>query len=163
MNNAYDTAGPLEQADVQVDGHQLAIDTYVVLRRTVDTVSRHVEAELEEWGLTSPQYGVLLHLMKRGPLSMTDLSKLIFRSNSTLTPLIDQMEHDGLVVRTAHPTDRRIWEVGVTQKGKDVLREIRRHHRPFLAEMMSCLTQEELAQLRFLLEKIESRIADERG
>jgi DNA-binding MarR family transcriptional regulator len=132
----------------------------VQLRRTADAVARYVEAELGEWRMTAAQYGVLLHLMKGEPLSLTDLSGLIFRSNSTLTSLIDRMERDGLVARVAHVNDRRVTTVALTQKGRELLLEIRGHHRPFLADMMSCLSPEELSQLGALLNKIERKVED---
>lgn len=139
------------------DELQEAIDTYVKLRRAMDAVSRYVETELNQWGVTTAQYGILLHLMK-GPRSLTDLSGLIFRSNSTLTSLIDRMERDGLVVRGAHSNDRRVTIVELTDKGRKKLVEIRARHRPFLAEMMSCLSVGERAQLFELLDKIERKI-----
>ena len=108
MTNATATSKPVWQVEPVRDDLQPAIDAYVALRRTADAVSRYVEAELSEWGATTAQYGVLLHLMKGEPLSLTDLSGLIFRSNSTLTSLINRMERDGLVARVAHANDRRL-------------------------------------------------------
>ncbi|MBI5830120.1 MAG: MarR family transcriptional regulator [Chloroflexi bacterium] len=140
------------------DDLQPAIDAYVQLRRTADAVARYVEAELGEWGITTAQYGVLLHLMRGEPLSLTDLSGLIFRSNSTLTSLIDRMERDGLVARVAHVNDRRITTVELTPKGGELLNKIRSHHRPFLADMMSCLSPEDLTRIGELLGKIEHKI-----
>jgi DNA-binding MarR family transcriptional regulator len=140
------------------DDLQSAIDAYVQLRRTTDAVARYVETELGEWGMTTAQYGVLLHLMKGEPLSLTDLSGLIFRSNSTLTSLIDRMERDGLVARVAHVNDRRVTTVELTPKGRELLDKIRSHHRPFLADMMSCLSPEELTRIGELLEKIEHKV-----
>jgi DNA-binding MarR family transcriptional regulator len=121
-------------------------------------VARHVEAELSEWSITTAQYGVLLHLSRGEPLSLSDLSARIFRSNSALTSLIDRLERDGLVARTAHANDRRVTTVRLTETGRDVLTEIRAHHRPFLADMMSCLSSGELELLTLLLTKIEHKV-----
>ncbi len=160
MTDASTTSKPVWQVEPVRDDLQPAIDAYVQLRRTADAVARYVEAELGEWRMTAAQYGVLLHLMKGEPLSLTDLSGLIFRSNSTLTSLIDRMERDGLVARLAHENDRRVTTVALTQKGRELLLEIRGHHRPFLAGMMSCLSSEELGQLSALLNKIELKIEE---
>jgi MarR family 2-MHQ and catechol resistance regulon transcriptional repressor len=160
MTDASTTSKPVWQVEPVRDDLQPAIDAYVQLRRTADAVARYVEAELGEWRMTAAQYGVLLHLMKGEPLSLTDLSGLIFRSNSTLTSLIDRMERDGLVARVAHVNDRRVTTVALTQKGRELLLEIRGHHRPFLADMMSCLSPEELSQLGALLNKIERKVED---
>ncbi|MBI3764464.1 MAG: MarR family transcriptional regulator [Chloroflexi bacterium] len=158
MVDAPRTAERVWQVEPVRDDLQPGIDAYVVLRRTADAVARYVEAELGEWGITTAQYGVLLHLSKGEQLSLSDLSGLIFRSNSTLTSLIDRMERDGLVNRVAHANDRRVTTVELTPKGRDLLLEIRAHHRPFLADMMSCLSPDELTQLSELLIKIEHKV-----
>ena len=150
---------PKWQAEPVNDELQPAIDTYVILCRTSDIVDRYVESELNEYGLTTAQYGVLLHLMKGEPLSLTDLKNLIFRSNSALTSLIDRLERDGLVERAAHSNDRRVTTVNLTLKGRELLLKVRANHRPFLAEMMSCLSVEELEQLRVLLEKVYATVS----
>ena len=160
MTDVSTTSKPAWQVEPVRDDLQPAIDAYVQLRRTADAVARYVEAELGEWRMTAAQYGVLLHLMKGEPLSLTDLSGLVFRSNSTLTSLIDRMERDGLVARVAHENDRRVTTVALTQKGRELLLEIRVHHRPFLAGMMSCLSPEELSHLSALLNKIEHKLEE---
>lgn len=163
MSDDQKTNTPVWQVESVRDGLQPAIDAYVMLRRTADAVSRLVESELGQWGVTTAQYGVLLHLMRGEPLSLTDLSGLIFRSNSTLTALIDRMEGDGLVARAAHANDRRVKTVELTPTGRELLLEIRAQHRPFLADMMECLSSEEIAQLRELLERIETSLAEKEG
>jgi len=162
MANNRDRSEPVWKVEKVKDDLQPAIDTYVVLRRTADAVSRYVESQLNEWGVTAAQYGVLLHLMRHESLSLSDLSGLVFRSNSTLTALIDRMERDDLVVRANHASDRRVTTVELTPKGKELLLEIRAHHRPFLADMMSCLSSEDLFQLRVLLQKIEDKLEKEK-
>jgi len=151
-------AWPIWKVEQVRDSYQPSIDAYVVLRRAADAVARYVESELGEWGMTTAQYGVLLHLSRGEPLSLTDLSGRIFRSNSTLTSLIDRMERDGLVNRAAHANDRRVTTVELTARGGELLSEIRAHHRPFLADMMACLSPEELPLLSELLGKIEQKI-----
>lgn len=161
MKGIQEQTRPPWQVEMVNDEFQPAIDAYVMLRRTSDAVSRYVESELGQWGITTSQYGVLLHLMSGKAHSMSDLSELIFRSNSSLTSLIDRMEKDGLVTRVAHKNDRRVTTVLLTPKGKDLLQRIRAKHRPFLANMMSCLGLEELNQLRDTLRKIEAKLEDE--
>jgi MarR family 2-MHQ and catechol resistance regulon transcriptional repressor len=158
MSKVASAAEPVWMVEPVRDDLQPAIDAYVVLRRAADAVARYVEAELSEWGMTTAQYGVLLHLSRGEPLSLTDLSARIFRSNSALTSLIDRLERDSLVARTSQVKDRRVTKVELTTAGRDLLTKIRAHHRPFLADMMSCLTHGELATLSRLLSKIEHKV-----
>jgi len=145
------------------DGMQSAIDTYVILRRASDAVARYVDSGLNKQGLTTAQYGILLHLWRGESLSLTDLSGLVFRSNSALTSLIDRMERDGLVARAADANDRRVTTVQLTPQGKELLLRIRERHRPFLADMMGGLSPDELDQLGELLENLRTNIEAEQG
>jgi DNA-binding MarR family transcriptional regulator len=158
MENGSATTQRVWQVEPVADDLQPAIDAYVVLRRTADAVARHVEAALNQGGVTTAQYGVLLHLSRGQPLSLTDLSERIFRSNSTLTSLIDRMERDNLVTRAARANDRRVTTVELTEQGRDLLLKIRQTHRPFLARMMACLAPGELDLLKGLLEKVEYQL-----
>ena len=144
------------------DGLQGFIDAYVSLRRTADAVHRHVEAELNGYGVTGPVYGILLNLATKGPMSLTDLGESIFRSNSTITALIDRLEADGLVTREDHARDRRVTMAKLTDQGEKLFHQIRAPHRRFLADMMSCLSKEELSQLLTLLEKVRTKVEEER-
>ncbi|MFQ5409541.1 MAG: MarR family winged helix-turn-helix transcriptional regulator [Methyloligellaceae bacterium] len=159
MTVAKDSTQSDWQVETVRDGMQPAIDAYVLLRRTADAVSRYVEQNLTQHGITTAQYGVLLHLMRGQALSLTDLSGLVFRSNSTLTSLIDRMERDGLVTRMPHENDRRVTTVKITASGEELLLGIRAAHRPFLAEMMSVLSQDELDEFSEYLLRIEEKIA----
>lgn len=136
---------------------QRAIDAYVLLRRTHDAVTRQVDGELGKRGLTSIQYGVLLHLSDRGSLSLTGLSERLFRSASSLTTLIDRMERRGLVQRVDYPEDRRVTRVELTPKGAKLGASVRPQHRRFLSDLMVCLDDEELVQLMALLQKLKAQ------
>lgn len=160
MTDTPDKLRPAWQVEEVSDELQPAIDTYVILRRLAEDISRHTENELNKHGVTTAQYGVLLHMMRGEPLSLTQLSELVFRTNSTLTSLIDRMERDDLVVRAAHENDRRVTTVKPTPKGKELLLSIRELHRPFLADMMVCLSSEELTQLRELLKKVGHKVEE---
>jgi len=140
------------------DGNQTAVDAYVSLRRTADNVFRFVEDELGARGVTTAQYGILLELIRSGTLMLTELSDLIFRSNSTITALIDQLEANGLVKRLAHETDRRVTLVELTSAGRELMASIRGPHRYALADMLSCLSSDEMVVLRDLANRIRAHI-----
>ena len=144
------------------DGLQELIYTYVSLRQTADIIRRHVESELNEYGVTGPQYGILLNLATRGSMSLSDLSETIFRSNSTITSLIDRLEANGLVIREDHEQDRRVTMATLTEQGLELFDRIRAPHRQHLADMIMCLTQEERFQMINYLSKIKTKILEEK-
>ena len=83
------------------------------------SMKRSLEIKLNEYGITSSQYTVLEVLWKHNSLSLTDLGKLLYFDNPTITGIIDRMEEAKLVERRRDNNDRRVINVHLTQKGLD--------------------------------------------
>jgi len=73
--------------------------------------------------ITPSHTGILFSLEKNGPQPMNALSKLLFIKNSTVTGLIDRLEKNQLVQRNPSGSDRRKWNISITDKG---IKEINR-------------------------------------
>ncbi len=153
QGNALPDTGEARQV-----GFQPAIDGYLLLRRTHDVLARYVEGELNRNSTSVAQYGVLVNLYHMQPCSLTDLSTKLFRTAGNITSLIDRMEADGLVERLDHPEDRRVTLVRLTERGAEILRSLRPHHRVFLSDLMSCCSDDELSQLTHLLGRLRRRL-----
>jgi DNA-binding MarR family transcriptional regulator len=69
----------------------------------------------------TPIQGMLLFfLQKNDGSSLTQISQGLMLENPTVTGLIDRLEKLGYVKRSDHPSDRRIYLVHITEKGKKV-------------------------------------------
>ena len=68
-------------------------------------------------------------------------------SPPSMTRLLGVLEADGLVERTAHPTDRRQVLLAVSPAGQELLKEDRRRRDVWLAQRLRDLDAEELAVL----------------
>lgn len=73
---------------------------------------------LAEFGLTYPQYLVLLALWERDGQTVGELGKVLVLETNTLTPLLKRMEVAGLVQRRRSVQDERRVAVTLTEKGK---------------------------------------------
>lgn len=72
---------------------------------------------------------------------------------STATWVVDRLERAGLAERRASPTDRRVKLVTLTEQGQATMNELlTEFHQP--PEMLSRLSNAELATLKTLLEKL---------
>lgn len=76
---------------------------------------------LEPWGLTYPQYLVLVTLWVEGQQSVKDLGERMQLDSGTLSPLLARMEREGLVERRRSDADARVVQVSTTARG-DALR-----------------------------------------
>lgn len=73
---------------------------------------------LSRHGLTYPQYLVLLVLWEKDGQPVNDIAKRLYLETNTVTPLLQRMEKEGVIVRTKGKTDARQMIVSLTQKGK---------------------------------------------
>lgn len=97
-------------------------DIDVPHRDLVETSARFAQAFIR-WladtseGLTYPRIRMLEVLHCQGPAKMKDLADNLGLTARNLTTLADGLEADGLVCRTAHPSDRRSTLIELTASG----------------------------------------------
>ena len=73
---------------------------------------------LSEHGLTYPQYLVLLVLWEKDAQPVNDIAKRLLLETNTVTPLLQRMEKEGILVRAKGKKDARQMIVSLTAKGK---------------------------------------------
>jgi DNA-binding MarR family transcriptional regulator len=79
----------------------------------------HIRNELMAAGveITLVQAGILFLLKQTNGQPMSQLSRLLFLDNSTLTGLVDRLERSGFVLRKVNPKDRRSSLIHMTSQG----------------------------------------------
>lgn len=75
-------------------------------------------------GLTYPQYLVLLVLWEKDGQPVNDIAKRLFLETNTVTPLLQRMEKSGILVRRKGSKDARQIIVSLTEKGKELQKEL---------------------------------------
>jgi MarR family transcriptional regulator, transcriptional regulator for hemolysin len=75
-------------------------------------------------GLTRAQCSVLAHLSRHEGIQQGGLADILEIEPITLTRLLDRLEEAGLVERRAHPKDRRIRLLHLTDKAHPLIGEI---------------------------------------
>lgn len=107
-------------------------------------------------GLKPGQFQVLAELRGRDPLSMnaSDLARAIVLTSGGMTPILDQLEQRGLILRQMDGQDRRARRISITEKGRSTVnraleQQIARHR-----ALNAVLTLEERETLSALLRKL---------
>jgi DNA-binding MarR family transcriptional regulator len=75
-------------------------------------------------GLTGPQIACMAHLIRRGPAGLTELSRALGLSHSTMSGIVDRLEARDLVKRLPDDTDGRRRTISVTAKVERYLQVI---------------------------------------
>ena len=80
---------------------------------------------LSEQGLTYPQYLVLMVLWEKDAQPVNDIAKRLLLETNTVTPLLQRMEKEGILVRKKGKKDARQIIVHLTKKGKQLQESLR--------------------------------------
>ncbi|WP_433019382.1 MarR family winged helix-turn-helix transcriptional regulator [Kribbella sp. CA-294648] len=98
------------------------------------------EPLLAEQGLSMWGYAVLTHLAQQPADSQLALATAIGHDKSRLIPLLDQLEHDGLIVREQDPADRRHRRVRLTTQGESRLAAVQAKIRAMEDDLLADLS-----------------------
>jgi len=102
----------------------LALETFVKLMRSSNTISAEVNNYLAKNKLTMSQFGVLEALYHVGPMYQRDLAEKILKTTGNITTVIDNLEKRKLVERQREMKDRRYFKVVLTPSGKRLIKKI---------------------------------------
>lgn len=88
------------------------------------------------------------------PMRLGEVASVIGVDASTLSPQVQRLERDGLVVREVDPEDRRAVLVRVTPAGRRLLARLHVGRRALLAERLRDWTQAEREQAAAVLARL---------
>lgn len=140
-------------------GQETALRLWIALARCYATYSKAVSCKVQEYGLTPPQFGIIEALHHLGPLSLGELADKLLVTGGNVTYVMDRLEEQGLVVRERSPTDRRIVQAKLTQRGQALIGSVFPGHAAFIEELAGQLEPEEREELRRLLKKLGRAVA----
>ncbi|MBO5245184.1 MAG: MarR family transcriptional regulator [Selenomonadales bacterium] len=99
-------------------------------------------------------YRTLIMLKHFGPDNMGSLAKKIAVSKQQMTPIIDRLAKEGLIVRTPSDIDRRIINIELTDKGDALLNSnLDKCHALIRDKLCANATEEEM---RIAAERLKS-------
>jgi DNA-binding MarR family transcriptional regulator len=135
-----------------------------VLRRSIYRVVKSFERAdrllVEPMGVTVSQAYALLTLPTQARISMGELSERLDVAGSTATRMVDQLVRKGIVFRAPTEEDRRVWSVGLTQKGLKVRDRLEEKFRHFFSTLAERFPEEERGELVSSMEKVTTVLAD---
>lgn len=95
-----------------------SISIVKTLKQIGDYIKENVKEEFAEMNLTGSQGMVVGTLAHNGEMKISDISKKMGLSNSTVSGIIDRLEKQGFVERVRSEEDRRIVLVRITPEFK---------------------------------------------
>src|SRR5262245_20152189 len=140
-------------------------EAFLSLWRTYDRL-RMLEDELfASHDLTAQQYNALRLLKAEHPEALPTLvlaGKLVSHAPD-ITRLVDRLEERGFVARQRMPDNRRVVQVGITEAGLSLLRELEQPVRECHLRQLGHLSSAQLQSLVELLRTVRQPHEDEAG
>lgn len=126
------------------------------LTYTQKLLSDQIQGILKPFDISTEQFNVLriLRGQKGNPANMNLIQERMIAKTSNTTRLVDKLLAKGLVTRKVCPGNRRKMEVGITQKGLDLLLQLDPLIESHEASLLRHLSTEELETLNLLLDKL---------
>jgi len=137
---------------------RLAIDAWESLFRAQHEVFEEISGDFDS-ALTQAEYDVLLTVTRAPDMTarLRDVTANMLISQPSVSRLVDRMAARGLIAKCPDPEDGRGSLVRATEAGASSFRKVASAHGRSIAERMSLLSDDELAQLRDLTSKLRIR------
>ena len=162
MKKQADAAPEVVDMETRLTGkHHRDLRVWLRLLATATLIEDDIRTRLRDtFDITLPRFDLLAQL-ERHPegLRMRELSQRMMVTGGNITGITDQLEEEGLVVRTNHPGDRRSYHVKLTPRGRTVFARMATAHEGWVAELLGCLNETESQAFSQTLQKLKTHAA----
>lgn len=132
----------------------------LLLRQVRDGLMRQLELELKE---ALPDFGFshylgLKVLAARSPCTANELAQALEQTPSAITRLLDKLESIGAVRREPHAQDRRALQIVMTDAGRALWEQLRKHGDRAMEFALRDLSTDERELLTHLLTRVRDSL-----
>lgn len=124
------------------------------LRRIIRAVALHSRKLSMQHNITGPQLACLLAVNEHGPLTASSLAREVHLSPSTIVGILDRLEQKGLVLRQRSSQDRRVINIAITTKGRELANSTPSPLQDTLAKALKGLPEIDQVSIVLSLEKV---------
>lgn len=97
-----------------------SIEVARLFQEVMNLFRSNMKKIIEETGISAPQGMVIGLLHKNKKMKVTELSKHLHLSNSTVSGIIDKLEEQEVVIRERSTDDKRVVYVSISPKFEDI-------------------------------------------
>lgn len=126
----------------------------IALSRSNTAFQRVLQSFFNNYDLTIAQFGVLETLFHLGDLKICELIDKTLSTSGNMTVVIRNLEKEGLIKRQVNIEDRRAFVIGLTDEGRNLIKEVFEAHLAVLEGFFINLDQDEKQILQKMLKKL---------
>lgn len=117
-----------------------------------------LDRRMKDLGLSQASWLAIGSLAKYGPVSQTELARMLGIEDPSMVAMVDRMVKAGHMERQPSPTDRRVKLVTLTDSGRAVYAHLRSLADPFREELLGGVDRDKLAMITDFLESLQAAI-----
>ncbi|MBP1893826.1 MarR family winged helix-turn-helix transcriptional regulator [Paenibacillus lactis] len=121
-------------------------------------LNKHIATRFERCAGVSPNRLELLCKLTGGQISQSDLQKAVSIDPAAVTRHVQQLEAEGILLRTRCESDNRITLVQLTEEGKRKVAMFKAEKDRFMQELQADLTESERLGMIQALQKLNCKI-----
>jgi MarR family transcriptional regulator, transcriptional regulator for hemolysin len=123
---------------------------------------KRFEQNAHGFGLTRSQWQVLEYLSLNEGINQSGLAELLDVEPITLSRIVDKLQSFGLIERYPHPSDRRVWILGLTPAARPKLVEAGKFSDRTTSEALAGVSDGDALRLLKTLQALKLNLTDAR-
>lgn len=108
----------------------------------------------EEYGLSTPEWRVLVHVARREKMSVREIHESVYLEKPSVSRAVAKLEKAGLLEKSTCDADHRLIEIELTDSGHELFHGIVPEALAFEAALLSAFSDAEREQLDALMERL---------
>lgn len=120
------------------------------------------DQQVREIGVTGPQARLLLTLHRRPGENQGFYAEQLEVEPITLCRMVDRLEEASMIERRPDPSDRRAWQLHLTDKSRKVVEKLQRRVDSLVEDMLAGLTSSERSEFARLLKVVGANLSERR-
>lgn len=137
-----------------IDNYSLDESIGYLLRKAGIQLAVSVDRRLAEFDMTHAQFAICNRLAQSSPSTAADLAREFMIDTGAMTRMLDRLEEKGFVQRSRSSTDRRVVEVSLTDKGRQLAERMKEVAVEMLNHHLREFTPEEVTQFKSFLRRM---------
>lgn len=121
---------------------------------------KNVETKLKKYGLNSGNPKILTYIGDHEGCKQKDIADEFYMETCTLSSVLSNMEKSGLIKRIRPENDKRSYTIHLTNKGENILNNVRKQFNDSVKTALSGFSPEEAEAIRDYLDRIVNNLKE---
>lgn len=143
------------------DGMVIRLDEFLPYRATrlAALLSKGLAADYQQhFDINVAEWRVLVHLTQQSEISVRDMFDRVDMDRARVTRTVQRLQSRGLVDKRRHPEDRRLLQLALTVKGRQMAAALSKVADAFARRASRGLDEQEQKTLLRLIDRLEDNL-----